>query len=229
MEKKVGGTGDDEDRIWWDDLVGWIDSPPVPERLDMCEIRPPNPGGNDGREMHAVGERLKFFRTGKGLSVSEAAQRAGLSRSFLTLVEAGKSDIALGRLIRLVDIYGIKLGDLSSDAQAGEEILVRAGQAEAISSTVEGMALQVLVPAGNRLMTPTLATLEPGGRMLEYLRHEGEEFVLIIEGRVIVDLEGSGELILEQGDSLCFSAARGHAYRNDTEQSARFLSVVVRV
>jgi transcriptional regulator with XRE-family HTH domain len=197
--------------------------------LDMCELHPPGPRATDEREMQAIGERLKLSRMLKGLSVSEAAQRAGLSRSFLTRVEQGKSDIALGRLVRLVDIYGIKLGDLSSDAQAGEEILVRSGQAEAISSSAEGMALHVLVPTGNRLMTPTLATLAPDGHMVEHVRHEGEEFVLIIEGEVIVNLEGTGDVVLRQGDSLYFSATRGHAYRNGGMNPARFLSVVVRL
>src|SRR4051794_22032981 len=59
-----------------------------------------------------IGETLRTLRKDHGLSLGEAAERSGLSRSFIGMVEQGNSEIALSRLIRLADVYGVFIADL---------------------------------------------------------------------------------------------------------------------
>ena len=65
-------------------------------------------------------------------------------------------------------------------------------------------------------MVPILAdisarTLEAFGPLI---RHAGEEYFLVIEGRVAVHTEFYGTETLERGDAIYLDSTMGHAYLN---------------
>jgi len=62
--------------------------------------------------LETLGLRLKEARQARGLSLQEAADRAGVSRRFLVEAEAGRTNPTLGRLAALAGTYGIPLRDL---------------------------------------------------------------------------------------------------------------------
>ena len=72
-----------------------------------------------------LGSALKNLRRDRRLSLQDVSAGTGISASFLSLVENGKSDITIGRLVRLVTFYGIHLGDLVPVQPAAEPDLVR--------------------------------------------------------------------------------------------------------
>src|SRR5688500_16764006 len=51
------------------------------------------------------GERLRRLRHLRGYSLEDVARATNISISFLSVVEAGKSDIAISRLMKLVKLY----------------------------------------------------------------------------------------------------------------------------
>ena len=55
---------------------------------------------------------MRAARLARGFSLGQVAAATDISRSFLSLVENGKSDITIGRLTRLIDHYGISVADL---------------------------------------------------------------------------------------------------------------------
>ena len=55
-----------------------------------------------------LGENLRALRLGAGRSLTEVAEVTQLSPSFLSMVEDGNSDIALGRLLRVTQFYGVR-------------------------------------------------------------------------------------------------------------------------
>src|SRR5579883_2754229 len=128
-----------------------------------------------------LGQRLRSARRAAGLSLTQVSTATEISRSFLTLVEAGKSDITISRLLRLVDYYGIKVGDLVS-SEPREYAVVRRGGGRQIASRGEGMSLFVLLPDDRRSIRSMLVTLEPEGRMAEHARHDGDEYAYVLSG-----------------------------------------------
>jgi quercetin dioxygenase-like cupin family protein len=172
-----------------------------------------------------LGPRLKAARRQAGKSLAEVAAATAISKSFLALVESGQSDIVFSRLLRLVEFYGIRLGDLLGDDDR-EYVVVRGGEGRTIASSEEGMTLEVLLPDGHRAIRTMIVTLVPGGRMNEHAWHEGEEFIHVLQGTTVLDLEGVGEITLRRGDSAYYDSTRGHAYHNDGRAPARVLSVV---
>src|SRR5262249_40404772 len=72
-----------------------------------------------------LGEALKLLRHQRGHSLIEVSRGTGISRSFLSLVESGRSDITIGRLLRLVTFYGAQISDLLPQDEAHDPIVVK--------------------------------------------------------------------------------------------------------
>jgi transcriptional regulator with XRE-family HTH domain len=194
------------------------------EQVTVEAESPPEVRRDGAREL---AERLRHLRSNRGLTLGQVAKATGISRSFLSLVESGKSDITFGRLMRLVRYYGISVTDLLSDEDDGETpIVVRAGHQKVLASPQEGIKDFLLTTDTKRSMLPLLVVFAPGGRNVESAEHEGEEFVHVLEGSIDVSIEGHGELTLKRGDSLYFRAELPHSYANPSNRHARVLFVV---
>jgi len=59
-----------------------------------------------------VGRRVRAAREDAGLTLAEAARRAGLSRRFVAMVEAGQANVSLLKLAALAEVLGASLREL---------------------------------------------------------------------------------------------------------------------
>jgi quercetin dioxygenase-like cupin family protein len=164
-----------------------------------------------------LGSALRAARQAKSLSLSEVTAATGISSSFLSLVENGKSDITIGRLVRLVTFYGIHLADLVPVTPAAEPDLVRKSEQRTLPSPAEGIQFRLLAPSVQGVMMPMILEFEPGAHLAEYGRHAGEEFVHVLRGSMELELEGSEPRVLRAGDSAYYSAERPHLFRNASD------------
>lgn len=67
------------------------------------------------RLLAALGENLKLARLRRHLSAEQVAERAGISRSTLHLMEGGSPGTSLGKLLHVLIVLGMET-DLSSIA-----------------------------------------------------------------------------------------------------------------
>ena len=172
-----------------------------------------------------LGSALRAARTAKSLSLSDVAAATGISPSFLSLVENGKSDITIGRLVRLVTFYGIHLGDLVAVKPAPSRTSC-ASRSSGRSRRRRGDKFRLLAPSVQGVMMPMIVEFEPSAHLAEYGRHAGEEFVHVLRGSMALELEGSEPRILRAGDSAYYSAERPHLFRNASDtQPLRIICV----
>ncbi len=173
----------------------------------------------------ALGERLRAARVAGGWSLLDVAGATGMSASFLSQVENGKSDITFTRVVRLVNFYGINLHDLVPDAALPDEIVVRATEQRLIRAA-EGIEIYLLNRETDRLMLPQLVVFSPRGQTLEYARHAGEEFATVLSGSIEIDFADARQPVqLAKGDSAYFDARLPHIYRNQGNGEARLVAV----
>lgn len=172
-----------------------------------------------------VGERLRALRQERGLSLAELADATGISTSFLSLVETGRSDITLGRLMLLVKFFDTSVEELLPDSPSLDASLVRAVERRHVPSPAEGMDVYLLSPDTNRTMMPLIVLFEPEAGLAEYASHDGEEFLHVIEGALEVTVDGEG-VTLEAGDSFYFVAEHPHTLRNVFDGTTRIFAVV---
>ena len=68
-------------------------------------------------------------------------------------------------------------------------------------------------------------TAEAITRIDRFVTHPGQEFLLVLDGRVTVHLEGMDPVTLEEGDSIYFDSNRGHLYASALDRESRILVV----
>ena len=173
-----------------------------------------------------LAERLRQARVARNLSLAEVAEATDISTSFLSLVERGRSDITIGRLVRLVHFYDISIVDLIPSEGAKSPDLVRIEDRRLLHSPAEGIDVFLLGPDTQRTMMPMLLEFEPGAHLAEYGQHEGEEWVYVVEGRLSLEFEDSEPTQLEPGDGAYYVAKRPHLFRNaDAKRRLRVICV----
>jgi len=69
-------------------------------------------------------------------------------------------------------------------------------------------------------------TPDPESLPLEFNSHPGQEFNYVLEGTLMIVVDGH-EIILTEGDSVYFDSGYQHAMKAMNNHSARFLAVIV--
>ena len=186
----------------------------------------PQPAGSHNI---ALGPQLREARKARGFSLTEVAAATGISRSLLSLIETGRSDITIGRLGRLAQLYEIRLADLVPEPRHPDPIVVRADDRAVIHYTDEGIDVEVLAPQGPKAMQALLATMLPGAAMQDYVIQENEQFVHVLEGRVRTEFGDGREIELDAGDSAYYLSGKGgHRHANLADGVTRMVIVLRR-
>ncbi len=182
------------------------------------------PDDDDTRSTTApltVGAHLRRVRKARTLSLAEVAEATGISASFLSLVEKDRSDITIGRLVRLIEFYGISITDLvPGGVSTGYPEVVTPAERRFLHSPAEGIDVYLLTADTRHQMMPLQVELQPGARLAEYGRHAGEEWVIVISGELVLELEGAEPRLLKPGDSAYYPAERPHLFSNASDDGA---------
>ncbi len=166
----------------------------------------------------SVGSALRQVRNARSLSLADVAEATGISASFLSLVENDRSDITIGRLVRLIDFYGISITDLLPfSARPDYPEVIRPEDRRSLQSPVEGIDFFLLTADTDRQMMPLEVYFKPGAALAEPGRHAGEEWLLVLEGELRLELEGAEARILGPGDTAYYPAERPHLLSNASE------------
>jgi DNA-binding transcriptional MerR regulator/quercetin dioxygenase-like cupin family protein len=169
-----------------------------------------------------LGEKLRRLRKKRGLSVTEAAQRAKISVGFLSAIELGKANPSVATIYRLAAACGTTVLDLY-DVSPPSSRVVRPGKRQAIE-TESGVRMELL-STGTRLLESMLIHVPPGTGSDGTYTHEGEDFLYILRGSLEIWLDESECQVLEQGHSFWFESNRGHRWFNPTKSPTLILWV----
>lgn len=181
-----------------------------------------------------LGERLRQLRRERGLTLQDVAQRAGLAVSTVSKVERGLMAPTYDRFSQLAEGLGVDIAELFSEQggrfQPGEVAVARLGQ-HRLHET-ENYVYEMLFPElWGKAMTPMMGDLRAFETMRfdRFVSHPGEEFLLVLGGRVTVHLEGRSPIVLEKGESIYFDSRRGHLYASAGAEDARILVVCTKL
>ncbi len=170
-----------------------------------------------------VGTILKRLRDRNNVTVRDLAKASGLSASFIRAVERGDSDISLGRLARLAAFFQYDLGSfLGYSAQLSRPNFVTAETRKKISRG-RGVDYEALHLPGLDLDF-IMVKFDPRSKFKNELAHEGVDIVYVIEGSIVLVVDGV-DYAMSEGDCCAFSAAYPHLVRNDSGRRAAAVSL----
>ncbi|MEO1688612.1 MAG: XRE family transcriptional regulator [Pseudomonadota bacterium] len=177
-----------------------------------------------------LGARVRELRRANGWTLEEAAKRAGLARSTLSKVENGQMSPTFDAVQKMARGLGISMPQLFAPPQDA-----RALSRRSVTRDGEGR-LHPTPTYEHRLLAPEIARK----RMLPYrtvvrarslddfdgwVRHEGEEFLYVLEGRVRLYTEHYEPVDLARGDGAYYDAAMGHNVTSLSTEDATILWV----
>ena len=173
-----------------------------------------------------LGERLRAIRLLRRRTLREVAESAGVSESFVSQLERGRSNASVATLQRLATALGIEISDLfAGESQTGPRVLRRQERQLLEWGHLGQKAL--LTPKPFHSLEAVAASFEPGGSTGEepYTHGDSEELLLVLAGRVHVQL-GSELFDLSTGDSVNYRSSTPHRVSNPGDEPAEVLFVI---
>lgn len=180
-----------------------------------------------------LGRRLREIRRQQGLTLKALSARSGVALSTLSKIELGQIAVSYEKLAAAAHGLGVDIGELfgpAAPAVAGHGTVV-------VRSTIEDSPGY----AAENYDYRALATAFPGKRMVpmhgrifarsldqfpDYIRHAGQEFVMVLSGQVRMHFE-TGEVIdLKRLQSAYFDSGVGHLYLSTGKGVAEVLVVM---
>ena len=169
----------------------------------------------------AIGSHLRQLRSKRRLSLAQVAKTVGISVGFLSALERSQMSGSVGTLRKLARFYKTNILDFF-DATGASSRQVRPTQRKVLEAG-PGVRMELLA-WGNTVMEPHLFRVAPGAGSGDSYSHEGEEFLYILRGALMITLENE-EYRLKAGDSFYFESATPHNWKNPGRAEAWLLWV----
>ncbi len=166
---------------------------------------------------YALGRKLRQLRLRKKLGLVELGKHTGLSPSLLSQLEHGRMIPTLPTLARIAMVFDVALDYFFTDRGNKQFSIVRAADRMRFpeaGATDPAYYFECLAYASpDKGMQAYLADFpDPSAQELTEHSHEGHEFLLVLEGSLIIRYQGL-EHTLDSGDSLYMDSNEPHGYR----------------
>jgi transcriptional regulator with XRE-family HTH domain len=181
-----------------------------------------------------LGPRIRRMRLQKGMTLQAVAERAGIARSTISKIENDQLSPTFDVLQRLAVGLGVDLAQMFSNdlasVPAGRRSITRAGAGDFVE-TKEYVYEALATELRSKKLFPLKATIR--ARSLEefggWVKHEGEEFLVVIRGEVRVYSEYYEPAVLRPGDSVYLDSRMGHACVSVSPEDAQVIWVCTQV
>ncbi|MEO8059177.1 MAG: XRE family transcriptional regulator [Burkholderiales bacterium] len=183
-----------------------------------------------------VGERLRALRKSQKLTLKALAERSGVALSTLSKIELGQISVSYEKLAAAAHALDADIAQLfdaraaASAAQGGRrQVVVRSTPADAPSYDADNYDYRMLATDFSaKRMTPLLGTIVARelSQFPDYIRHAGQEFVMVLSGKVRLLFETGEAIELARRESAYFDSGVGHVYLSTSKGDAQVVVVM---
>lgn len=156
-----------------------------------------------------IGSKLKEIRTLKGLTQEELADRAELSKGFISQLERNLTSPSIATLTDILQCLGTTLGEFFNETPEEQVVFGKTDYFEKYDAELKNEILWIIPNAQKNMMEPILITLEAGGSTYPDNPHEGEEFGYVLQGSICIHL-GNKTYRAKKGESFYFTPDKKH-------------------
>jgi transcriptional regulator with XRE-family HTH domain len=202
--------------------------------MTQQRIKRPKSASN---ERGTLGSLIGLVRERNGWTLRQMSDKVGIPLSTLAKVEAGKLSLTYDKLQQLTSRLGLTLADFLAQADAPATGTARPVFTARRSLTGAGNSIQVSTPnydyeylcadLREKRMVPIITRIRAHDikEFGELLRHQGEEFIFVLEGTIEVHLQFYTSVTLSAGQGIYLDSSMGHAYTAKDCESALVMAV----
>lgn len=171
--------------------------------------------------MKRIGEKIKAFRLANRMTLKQLAGKAGCTDAYLSQLERGRANPSIMILKNIASALQMKIVDFFLEPDMDEdEIVLKKAERVNIKFKEGDAKIQMLVRnIRNKRMQPFYNIIEPGGGSKGSYSHIGEEFGIVLQGELEINLNGKTYRIKEN-DSFYFSSQMSHGWFNPGKRKA---------
>lgn len=156
-----------------------------------------------------IGEKIKELRIERGLTQEELADRAELSKGFISQMERDLTSPSIATLEDVLICLGTDLHDFFTEEEETQLVFSDEDYFVKDDSERRHMIEWIVPNAQKNAMEPIRLTIEAGGATMPDNPHEGEEFGYVIKGSVTIHI-GKKEYEAVRGESFYFYPEKEH-------------------
>lgn len=173
-----------------------------------------------------IGQRLREIRKSEGWRLADVAERTGISVGTLSKLENGKTELNFTSVNKLAAGLGLRVTDFThpKEAVTGQRTFTRSQSG--IRFHTSDLDYEILcsdhsnAQQGYMRGSVKARTIDPN---MPWHRHEGQEFLYVVSGRLILHTELYEPVELKAGDSILFDSSMGHHYVSKGRKDAEIL------
>jgi len=184
-----------------------------------------------------LGSLIGLVRERNGWTLREMSDKVGIPLSTLAKVEAGKLSLTYDKLQQFASRLGLTLAEFLAQADAPGVGATPPVFTARRSLTGTGNSIPVSTPnydyeylcadLREKRMVPIVTRIRAHDikEFGELLRHQGEEFIFVLEGSIEVHLQFYTPVTLNTGQGIYLDSSMGHAYTAKDCESALVMAV----
>jgi len=183
-------------------------------------------------ELRNLGQLVRARRRALGYTLSEVAERTGLSTPFLSQVENGVGTPSLTSLFSLARVLETTAEALLAGPPLEPIVVVRAqeGARYPVTDQVSGAQRRQLTSSAEPLSAAEYI-VEPGTDLGGFEASSGRDLLHVLEGRLRVEIRRGDGIVADElaaGDTILYDTADAHRWLVAGAERTRFLHIVAR-
>lgn len=156
-----------------------------------------------------IGRKLRELRVAKNLTQEELADRAELSKGFISQLERDLTSPSIATLVDILQCLGTTIHDFFSEEPEDQVVFHDEDYFEKEDTDLKTKTEWIIPNAQKNMMEPIRLTLQAGGSTYLDVPHEGEEFGYVLKGTVKLHI-GSKTYTVRKGESFYFTPHSEH-------------------
>ncbi|SKA20743.1 transcriptional regulator, XRE family with cupin sensor [Enhydrobacter aerosaccus] len=177
-----------------------------------------------------IAARVRQLRAERELSLEALAERSGVSRSMISLIERGETSPTAVLLERLATGLSVTLANLFEPPATAATPVSRRSDQPVWRDPASGYVRRNVSPPGTLTPIQIVEVEFPAGASVAYdsgpRQKPAHQQVWVLDGTIEVTI-GTQHYRLETGDCLAFVLDQPTAYRNRTRKPARYAIAIV--
>jgi transcriptional regulator with XRE-family HTH domain len=156
----------------------------------------------------SLGDRLRMERERRGMTLDQLAERADLSKPYLSRLESGERQPAIGTLLILARSLGVTAASLLGEEEQGAPLSIYR-RAPAAPGPAGISVTSCSGYAGARDLEALRVVVSRDRPPSPFVKHPGEEWLYVVRGPLLLEY-GPDNHTLSAGTSAHFDASRPH-------------------
>ncbi|NMX67142.1 helix-turn-helix domain-containing protein [Pseudomonas sp. WS 5059] len=180
-----------------------------------------------------VGARLRGIRKNQQLTLKQLSERSGVALSTLSKMELAQVSVSYEKLAAAARALGVDIAQLfipetTAPNQVQPTVVSTAIDSAAGYSTGNYDYHPMAGDFPGRRMTPMYARIfaRELTQFDDYIRHPGQEFAVVLSGRVRIQFETGESISIGCRETAYFNSGIGHIYLAESEADAEVMVVM---